>query len=184
MVHEPVDHRRGDDVVAEDLPPAGERLIAGEDHRRALIPGGHQREHQVRCLRVKRDVANLVDDQQRDPAERGELVLDPAVALGVGQPGDPLGRGRKTAPGGQRGRRRSRTRSPSVSWRCRARPTRRCTPWRAGNRAARDARSPSSHRALETEVELLQGLARREPRLTDPRPAAVAITRGHLGLKQ
>jgi hypothetical protein len=32
---------------------------------------------------VKRDVADLVDDQQRDPAERGELGLEPTVALGV-----------------------------------------------------------------------------------------------------
>jgi hypothetical protein len=32
------------------------------------------------------------------------------------------------------------------------------------------------HRALEAEVELLQGLAGREPRLADPRLAAVAVT--------
>jgi hypothetical protein len=42
-------------------------------------------------LRVERDVADLVTDQQRDPAERGELVLEPPLALGVGESGDPLG---------------------------------------------------------------------------------------------
>src|SRR5262249_14194359 len=90
---EPVDHRGGDDVVAEDLAPAGKRLITRDDHGRALIAGGHQREHQVRGLRIERDIANLVDDQKWDPAERGELVLEPAVALGLGEPGDPFGRG-------------------------------------------------------------------------------------------
>jgi hypothetical protein len=40
------------------------------------------------------------------------------------------------------------------------------------------------HAALEGEVELLKRLARREPGLTDPRLAAVALAGGHLGLQQ
>jgi len=36
-----------------------------------------------------------VDDQERDPAERGELVLEPAVALGLCEPRDPFSRGRE-----------------------------------------------------------------------------------------
>jgi hypothetical protein len=43
-------------------------------------------------VRVKRDVADLVDDQQRDPLQAGELVVEAAVALGVGEQRDPLGR--------------------------------------------------------------------------------------------
>jgi len=31
-MHQPVDHRCGDDVVAKDLSPAPEGLIAGDDH--------------------------------------------------------------------------------------------------------------------------------------------------------
>jgi hypothetical protein len=31
VVHEPVDHGGGDDVVAEDLAPAAEGLVAGDD---------------------------------------------------------------------------------------------------------------------------------------------------------
>jgi hypothetical protein len=46
-------------------------------------------------LGVKRDVADLVDDQQWDPAERGQLVLEPPVALGVCESRDPFGRGRE-----------------------------------------------------------------------------------------
>jgi len=40
------------------------------------------------------------------------------------------------------------------------------------------------HAALEGEVELLQRLAGREPRLADPCLAAVAVAGGDLGLKQ
>jgi hypothetical protein len=32
VVDEPVDHGGGDDVVAEDLAPARERLVGGDDH--------------------------------------------------------------------------------------------------------------------------------------------------------
>jgi hypothetical protein len=37
MVDELVDHRRGDDLVAEDLAPAREGLVRGDDHRRPLV---------------------------------------------------------------------------------------------------------------------------------------------------
>ena len=39
VVDEPVDHRGGDDLVAEDLAPAGEGLVAGDDQRGALVAG-------------------------------------------------------------------------------------------------------------------------------------------------
>jgi hypothetical protein len=44
-------------------------------------------------VRVKRDVADLVDDQQRDALEAVELLVEAALALGVGQQRDPFGRG-------------------------------------------------------------------------------------------
>jgi hypothetical protein len=34
-------------------------------------------------VRIKRDISDLIDDQKRDPAKRGELVLEAAVSLGV-----------------------------------------------------------------------------------------------------
>jgi hypothetical protein len=37
VVDEPVDHGGGDDLVAEDLVPAGEGLVAGDDQRRAPV---------------------------------------------------------------------------------------------------------------------------------------------------
>src|SRR3954453_7091872 len=61
VVDEPVDHRGGGHVVAEDLTPGAERLVAGDDHRGALVAVRDQAEHEVGGLGVKRDVADLVD---------------------------------------------------------------------------------------------------------------------------
>ena len=45
-----VDHRGGDYFVAEDLAPAAERLVGGDDQRGALVSGGDELEEQVGCL--------------------------------------------------------------------------------------------------------------------------------------
>src|SRR5947209_20290087 len=37
VMDEPVDHRGGGHVVAEDLAPRRERLVAGDDHRSAFV---------------------------------------------------------------------------------------------------------------------------------------------------
>ena len=38
VVQQPVEDRRGDDLVAEDVAPAGEALVRGDEDRAALIP--------------------------------------------------------------------------------------------------------------------------------------------------
>ena len=93
VMDEPVDHRGGGHVVAEDLAPRGERLVAGDDHRCSFVAAGDEHEHQARGLGVERDVADLVTDQQRDPLQAGEFFVELALALRVGQEGDPFGRG-------------------------------------------------------------------------------------------
>src|SRR5690348_11554520 len=60
VVDEPVDHRGGGHVIAEDLAPGGERLVAGDDHRCALVAAADEHEHQAGGLRVERDVADFV----------------------------------------------------------------------------------------------------------------------------
>jgi len=37
MVDDPVDHCRGDDLVSEDVSPAGEDEVAGQDQRGVLV---------------------------------------------------------------------------------------------------------------------------------------------------
>ena len=38
---DPVDHRGGDGLVAEDTTPTGERKVAGQDQRGVFVAGGH-----------------------------------------------------------------------------------------------------------------------------------------------
>ena len=83
MVDEPVDHRGGDDLVAEDLAPAI-RLVAGDDERGALVAGRDELEEQVGGLGFERDLADLVDDQQRVAAQPGQLSLEASGVVGLG----------------------------------------------------------------------------------------------------
>ena len=69
------------------------RLVRGDDQRGPFVAGGHELEEQVRGLGFEGDVADLVDDQQRDPAELDQFVLEPAGVVGLGEAGDPLGGG-------------------------------------------------------------------------------------------
>jgi hypothetical protein len=74
-VDEPVDHGCGNDVVTEDIAPADEGFVAGDDQARAFVAGRDELEEQVRGFGFERDVADLVDDQQRDPTELDRCVL-------------------------------------------------------------------------------------------------------------
>jgi site-specific DNA recombinase len=116
VVNEPVDHRDGGDLVAEDLAPGRERLVAGDDQRGALVARRDQREHQVGGLGIERDVAHLVDDQQRDERQPAQLGVEVVVAFGVGQPPDPFGRSReRDALAGQAGADRNRDRQVGLA---------------------------------------------------------------------
>jgi hypothetical protein len=75
VVDEPVDHGGGDDIVAEDFSPASERLVGGDDHAGAFVAAGDELEEQVRRFGFERDVADLVDDDQRVAAEPEKLGL-------------------------------------------------------------------------------------------------------------
>ena len=114
MVDEPVDHGGGDDVVAEDLAPAAEGLVGGDDQAGAFVAAGDELEEQVGGLGFEGDVADLVDDQQRVAAEPDELVLEPCRRGGPRRAGRPIGRRWRTGRGGRPGRRGSRC--PVARW--------------------------------------------------------------------
>ena len=59
-----VDHRGGDDLVSEDVSPAGEGQVAGQDQRCVFVPAGDELEEEVRGVLFEGDVADLVDDDQ------------------------------------------------------------------------------------------------------------------------
>jgi hypothetical protein len=98
MVDEPVDHGCCNDFVTEHLAPAAERLVGSDDQGGAFVARGDELEEQVRRFGLERDVADLVDDEQRIAAKPGQLGLQGAGVVGVGEPGDPLSGGRELDP--------------------------------------------------------------------------------------
>src|SRR5438552_4548849 len=177
VVDEAVDHRHGDYLISEDLAPARERLVRGDDHAGALVAGGYQAEHEVGGFRVERYVAYLVDDEHRDERQAARLGVEAVLALGLGEPGHPLGGTRKGDPvAGEAGPDRDRDRKMRLA--------------RAGWAQRHDVllrvqevelAEVLDHllldRALEAEVELLERLARREAGSLDARLAAVGLAR-------
>ena len=63
MVHDAVDHGRGDDLVSEHVTPAGEWQVGGQDQRGVFVAAGDQLEEQVRGVLLEGDVADFVDDE-------------------------------------------------------------------------------------------------------------------------
>jgi hypothetical protein len=61
VVDEPVDHGCGNNLVAEDLTPAAERLVGGDDQAGTFVAAGDELEEQVGCFGFEGDVADLVD---------------------------------------------------------------------------------------------------------------------------
>ena len=97
-------------------PQALNGLLDGDDHRGALVAAGDQREHEVGGLGIERDVADLVDDEQRDEGQPAQLGLEAALAFGVAEAGDPLGGGGELhALAGQAGADRERDREVGLA---------------------------------------------------------------------
>src|SRR5215207_9776232 len=64
VVKQPVQDGRGDDLVTEDLAPAGQALVGGNQDRAPLVAARDELEEQVRPQPLQRQIADLVDDQQ------------------------------------------------------------------------------------------------------------------------
>ena len=181
---EPVDHRDGGDLVAEDLAPGAEGLVAGDDQRGAFVARRDEAEHQVGGFGVERDVADFVDDQQRDERQPAQFGVEAVVAFGVGEPGDPFGRGgERDALAGEAGADRDGDREVGLAGAGRAEQD----DVLAGVQEVELAEvldDLALDRALEGEVELLERLAGGEARGLDAALAAVALARGDLGREQ
>jgi hypothetical protein len=163
---------------------AAEGLVAGDDQRGAFVAAADEHEHEVGGVRVERDVADLVDDQQRDALEAVELLVEAALALGVGQQRDPFGRGSEhDAMPGKAGADPQGDREV-----CLAGPG-----WPEQDdvllavkevELAEVQDAVAADRRLKREVELFQRLAGREPRGLDAGLAAVAVAAVGLGLQE
>ena len=164
--------------------PGAERLVGGDDQAGAFVAARDEREHEVGGLGVERDVADLVDDQQRDAAQALEFFFEAPGALGVAEAGDPFGRsGERDAVAGQAGADPERDRQVRFAG--------------AGRSEQDDVLAAGEEvelaevfddglldRALEGEVELLERFVGREPRGADPDAPAGGFARGDLGGEQ
>ena len=65
MMEQSVEQRGGDDGIAEDLAPFGKAAVGGEDHRAFLVARVDELEEQVAAAVGDRQVADLVDDEER-----------------------------------------------------------------------------------------------------------------------
>ncbi len=93
MVEQAVEERRGDDVVAEDLAPLLEAPVGGEDHGAVFVLCVDELEEQVGAALGQRQIADLVDDQQRVVGEEADPDLQLAFPFGLLERGDDLRQG-------------------------------------------------------------------------------------------
>lgn len=101
MMEQSVEERGGNDGIAEDVAPFGEAAIGGEDHGALLVAGVDELEEEIAATGNDRQVADLVDDQERGSAEMPEALAELSLPLSGCQRGNDVGEGGEVdAPSG------------------------------------------------------------------------------------
>src|SRR5712691_4845250 len=85
VVQEPVEDRRSENVVAEDLAPLPDELVGGDEKAALLVAASDELEEEMRRSLLEGQIAELVDDQELGLGVEGELVGELAVELGAGE---------------------------------------------------------------------------------------------------
>ena len=81
VMEQSVQQRRGDDGIAEYVAPFSKATVRGEDHRPALIARVDELEEQIAAAVDDGQIADLIDDQQRGPAEEPNALLQSAFPV-------------------------------------------------------------------------------------------------------
>ena len=74
MMEQAIDQRSGHEIVTEDLAPFVEGLVRGQDGGGGFVAAGHELEEEHGAVAIDREVADLVDDQDRRVREGLEPV--------------------------------------------------------------------------------------------------------------
>ena len=74
VVQKPIEQRGGDDGIAKDFAPFRKAAVRGEDHGALFVAGVDELEEQIAAAWSDRQIADLVDDQQREAAEVTNLL--------------------------------------------------------------------------------------------------------------
>ena len=87
-MQQPVQDRRGDDLIAEDLAPVHERLVRGEDGAGPLVAPVDQAEEQAGFLAGHRQVAHLIEYQHLGIGQLLELPVQTVLLASAHQRAD------------------------------------------------------------------------------------------------
>jgi hypothetical protein len=85
VVQQPIQDGGGHDGVAEHAAPLGNRAVARHQHGATLVSPAHELEEQVRCVRLERQVAQLIHHQQLGLGEVDQLLLQTTLGMRPGQ---------------------------------------------------------------------------------------------------
>jgi hypothetical protein len=122
MMKEAVEQCGGDDGIAEDLAPFCKATIGGQDHGAALVARVDELEEQVAATLNDWQVPDLVNDEERRPAQEPDPFAQLAFAFGLGQNADDVGKACKVDAAAGLSRPRPRVRWRDDSSPCRAAP--------------------------------------------------------------
>ncbi len=164
VVQQPVEQRRGHHGVAEDLRPFAEAAVAGEDQGTTLVAGVDELEEQVRAARGERQVADLVDDEQRVARVEADALPELSLAFGLGERAHEVGeRGEIDALAGPDGLQAEREGKVRLAGARRPQEMHHLAPLDEGEARERED-AVAVERGLEPEVEALERLQHRETR--------------------
>lgn len=88
VVKQPIEDGRGHDRVSEDRTPFSDGPVRRHQHGAALVAAADELEEQMRRIGLEGQIAELVDDQELGLGIVREPLLEPALAMGLGQLGD------------------------------------------------------------------------------------------------
>ena len=91
VMKQPVEQRGGDDRIAEDVAPFGKAAVGSEDHGALFVAGIDELEEQVGAAWGNRQIADLVDDEQRTAAQEADFLAQRALAFSLGKDGNEVG---------------------------------------------------------------------------------------------
>jgi hypothetical protein len=88
VVEKPIENSGCHHGIAEHGPPFSDTAIAGEQNRASLVTTTDELKEKMRGVGFERQVAQLVDDQQLGFGKLGQALLQPALAVALGELGD------------------------------------------------------------------------------------------------
>src|SRR2546427_727942 len=85
VMQQPIEDRRSEDVIAEDLAPLTDKLVGGDEKAALLVAASDELEEEMRRSLLEGQIAELVEDEELGLGVESELVGELAIELGAGE---------------------------------------------------------------------------------------------------